>query len=462
MNYNQFLKTKQIKNIKAGFDISIDELNPRLFNWQKLIVRWSLKKGKCCLFEDCGLGKTLQQLEFAYQVNKHTNKPVLIISPLAVAEQTQREGRKFGYEVNIFREQSDIINGINITNYDIVNHFDSDAFSGVVLDESSIIKSYNGHTKQLLVDKFINTPFKLCCTATPSPNDFTELGNHAEFLGIMSRTEMLATFFIHDGGSTKDWRLKGHAKEKFFEWVAQWACCLNNPKEIGFDGSNYTLPDLTYIQHIVKSDKLEDDNGQLMMLPQTNLTLSERRKARKDSIKKRIELAAQIANSYNGQSLIWVDYNDESTLATELIKGAVEVKGSDIAEHKAKAMLSFADGQVRCLVSKPKIAGWGMNWQNCNNIIFAGLSDSFESFYQAVRRCYRFGQLKDVTVHIIVSDAEETVKNNIERKQAQAEKLKTELVKYTKDILNAEIHSTVKITEKYYATKILEVPEWVS
>lgn len=461
MQYIDFLKSKQTLAVNAGFDVDKSKLNPLLFDYQKDIVKWALKKGKVALFEDCGLGKTIQQLEFADRVCRYTEKPVLIIAPLAVAKQTQREGEKFGYYVNICRKQKDVVTGVNITNYEMIEHFDPDAFSGVVLDESSILKSYTSSTKNYLTEAFKKTPYKLCCTATPSPNDFTELGNHAEFLNIMSRTEMLATFFVHDGGSTQDWRLKGHAKDKFFEWVASWACCITNPADLGYDGSGFVLPKLNIIEHVVKSDKLEDEDGQQLLCANMSMSLSERRQSRKDSAEKRSRLASEIANNYDGQSIVWCDYNDESAMLKSYIDGAVEVKGSDTPEHKTTAMIGFSEGNVKCLVSKPKIAGWGMNWQNCDNIIFAGLSDSFESYYQAVRRCWRFGQKKPVTVHIIISEAEGAVKQNIERKQADAQKMTSELVKYTKDILKSDIKSTVRITENYHAAEQITVPDWI-
>lgn len=460
MNYTDFLKTKQIKSISAGFDCN--SFNPLLFEWQKKIVKWGLKKGKCAFFEECGLGKTAQQLEFADKVIKKTNMPVLILAPLAVAKQTKEsEGEKFGYEVNLCRKQADVVNGINITNYEMLEHFNPDKFSGIVLDESSILKSYTSKTKKYLVDAFKDTPYKLCCTATPSPNDFTELGNHAEFLGIMSRTEMLATFFVHDGKNTQNWRLKGHAKDKFFEWVASWACCLTNPADLGFNGNGYNLPKLNIIEHIVKSDNLIDSDGQMRLYANTSLSLAERRQARKDSLSKRTQLVADIVNSTNEQCIVWCDYNDESALSTRMIDNAVEVKGSDTDEHKSSSMLNFSDGKIKRLVSKPSIAGWGMNWQNCHNIIFNGLSDSFEAYYQAIRRCWRFGQKCEVNVHIVTSEAEGAVKQNIERKQADAIKMTRELVKHTKDILKSDINSTVRITERYYASKKISVPNWI-
>lgn len=461
MDYIDFLKSKQIVTVDSGFDIDVSELNTMLFDWQKDVVKWALRKGKACLFEDCGLGKTPQQLEFAYQVCKYTGGNVLILAPLAVAKQTQRECEKFNISVNVCRTQSDVKPGINITNYEMLEHFESDKFIGIILDESSILKNQTGKYKKLIIDMFKDTPYKLACTATPAPNDFMELGTHAEFLGIMTQTEMLSTFFVHDGGETTKWRLKGHAESKFFEWVANWACCMTSPADLGYEQGGYDLPSLNIIEHIVKSDDLEDADGQMMLCAETSLSLLERRQARKSSIEKRVECASKIANSVNSQVLVWCDLNDESAELTKAINNAVEVKGADKDEHKTNTMIGFSNGDVRVLVSKPKIAGFGMNWQNCNNVIFVGLSDSFESYYQAVRRCWRFGQTKPVNVHIIISEKEGAVKANIERKQSDAQRMTTELVKFTKDILQAELKSTTRISESYIACDEMKVPKWL-
>lgn len=461
MNYEEFLKSKQIRQTNSGFDIRLDQMNPQMFEWQKSVVRWALRKGKCALFEECGLGKTIQQLEFANQVQLHCKQPVLILAPLAVADQTRREGAKFGYNVTICRSQAEVVNGINITNYEMIEHFDPSMFCAVILDESSILKHHTSKTREYLTAAFANTPYKLCCTATPAPNDFSELGNHAEFLGIMSRTEMLATFFVHDGGDTSKWRLKHHAESKFFEWIASWACCMTSPADLGYDADAYVLPPLDIIEHTVKSPIIEDDNGQERLFAGVSATLSERRAARKSSLQGRIETAAKLANAYDGQCLVWCDYNDESELAAKKIDGAVEVRGTDTPEYKKNSMIGFSEGKIRCLVSKPSIAGWGMNWQNCNKVIFAGLSDSFESYYQAVRRCWRFGQSEPVEVHLIISEAEGAVKTNIEKKQATADRMTKELVRFTKDILQADIKSTVRITDQYIATRQMIVPHWI-
>jgi hypothetical protein len=461
MEYKEFLNTKIHKFVGSGIDVSIHDLNGSLYEWQKHIVRWSLKKGKSAIFEDCGLGKTIQQLEWGRNVCQNTSGNVLCIAPLAVAVQTKREGEKFGIEVNVCRSQCDVKPGINITNYEIMKKFDPDRFTGIILDESSILKHQSSSTRAYLTEAYADTPYKLCCTATPSPNDHMELGNHAEFLGIMTRKEMLATFFVHEGSSTQSWRLKKHAEDKFWEWVASWAIVIEKPSDIGFDQEGYDLPPMRIHEHTVKTHSYIRQDGQLSLLAVEAQTLSERRSARKDSMKDRVALAASIANKSRDQFLIWCDLNAESTSLTKLINGAVEVCGADPNEHKQKTMLEFSSGNIRALVSKPSIAGWGMNWQNCSKMIFVGLSDSFEAFYQATRRCWRFGQRKPVDVHIVISDAEGAVKKNIERKQRQADTLKQEMIRRTKDSLTQEIRRTSRISETYDAIVNMETPEWL-
>ena len=461
MTYKDFIRSKETQIVKCGFESDKSTYNKHLFEWQRDIVHWALLKGKACLFEDCGLGKTLQQLSFAEEVCKHTKGKVLILAPLAVASQTKQEGLKFGIEVNICRTQDDVKGGINITNYEMIDHFAPSEFEGIILDESSILKNSTGATKTALTEMFKNTPYKLCCTATPAPNDFMEIGNHAEFLGIMSQTEMLATYFVHDGKNTSKWRLKGHAKEKFFEWIATWACCMTSPEDLGYNGQEYHLPVLNINEIQVESGNKEAADGQMLLFAEIAESLSDRREARHESLERRVAKAKEIAEGAEGQSLIWCDYNDESALIAETVSEIVEVKGSDTDNHKKTSMIDFANGKIKRLVSKPKIAGWGMNWQNCNTVIFCGLSDSFESYYQAVRRCWRFGQQKPVDVYIITSQAEASVKQNIERKQADAQRMTAELVKYTKDILSKEIKGTVRMSESYIAIDQMIVPSWL-
>lgn len=459
MDYKEFLQGKRLTVQSAGFDS--EKRNPKLFEWQSDIVKWALRKGKCAIFADCGLGKTAMQLEWAQQVSDHEGKPVLILAPLAVGKQTQREGVKFGVGVTVCRGPADVMPGVNVVNYEMLSHFSPDAFAGIVLDESSILKHQDSKTRKFVTSAFIETPYKLCCTATPAPNDFMELGSHSEFLGVMSHTEMLSTFFIHDGGDTSKWRLKGHAESKFFEWVAGWACCLTRPHDLGYAQDGYDLPELRIHEIQTHSNNLIDSTGQMLLVAATSQTLNERREARRESLGDRVKAAARIANNTAEQVLVWCDLNAESAALADSITGAVEVIGSDSLSFKESAMAGFTNGERRVLVSKPKIAGWGMNWQNCHKIIFVGLSDSFEAYYQAIRRCWRFGQEYPVDVYIIISDAEGCVKDNIERKQADAERMTSELVKFTKDILAAEIHSTVRMSEDYYAFERMEVPGWL-
>ena len=448
MTYEEFLKTKELERIEAGFDIPQSKLNKGLFPFQKDIVAWALKKGKAAIFSDCGTGKTFMQLEFAHQVCKQTKGNALIIAPLAVVEQTKKEGAKFGIKVNVCRTQDDVKKGINITNYEMLEHFTANAFDCVVLDESSILKSFTSSTRNLLIDKFQMTPYRLACTATPSPNDHSELGNHAEFLGIMSRTEMLATYFIHDGSNTSAWRLKGYGEKKFWEWVATWAVCVRNPADLGYSTEGYTLPELNIIEHITQSEPEEYE-----LVARRAETLSERREARKESMTDRIDEARRLVESSEDNCLVWCDYNIESENLHKAIPESTEVRGSDSPEFKANTAIDFADDNIKALISKPSIYGFGMNFQNCHEVIFCGLSDSYEQFYQAVRRCWRYGQKHAVNVHIIMSEAELNVLDNIKKKQAQMVQLQDNMVRLMHDVTMSEIKHTTRITAEYIPQK---------
>lgn len=448
-NYLDFLANKRFVLESSGFDVDKSELNPMLYDFQKDIVRWALKKGKADIFADCGLGKTAMQLSWSHQVNKHTNKPVLILAPLSVAEQTKREADKFGYTAKVVTEQSECINGINITNYEKLEHFVANEFVGIVLDESSILKSYSGKVRTQIIDCFHDVPYKLACTATPAPNDYMELGNHAEFCGVMTRAEMLSMFFVHDGGATSKWRLKGHAQDVFWQWLASFSVFVDNPKNIGYEVDGYDLPELRIHEICVDGEPINE-----------TLSLLERRQARKESLQARCEKAAELVNSSDEQWLVWCDLNDESKLLHELINESVEVKGSDSENHRTDAMLGFSANKYKSLVTKPSIAGFGMNWQNCHNMIFTGLSDSFEAYYQAVRRCWRFGQDKPVDVYIIISAKEGCVKENIERKQNDFTFMQSEMTKYTKDITKKELKSTCRISTPYNPHKTMILPDW--
>jgi len=450
MEYKDFLENKRFVLESSGFDIDKSELNPMLYDFQKDIVRWALKKGKACIFADCGLGKTPMQLSWAYQVHKYTGRKILILTPLAVADQTKREAEKFGYIAKVVESQDDCIDGINITNYEKLDRFVAKEFVGVVLDESSILKSYSGKVRTAIIQNFHEVPYKLACTATPAPNDYMEIGNHSEFCGVMTRAEMLSMFFVHDGGETSKWRLKGHAEDVFWQWLSTFSVFVDNPNNIGYNIDGYNLPSLNIKEIIVDAETPISET----------LTLSERRQARKDSLDLRCKNAAELVNSSNEQWLVWCDLNDESNKLHELINESVEVQGSDKESYKSSSMLNFSIGNIKCLVTKPKIAGFGMNWQNCHNMIFTGLSDSYEQYYQALRRCWRFGQEKPVNVYIIISSKEGCVKENIERKQTDFEKMQKEMTELTKEITKKELKSTCRISAPYDPHVKMVLPSW--
>lgn len=450
-SYHKFIKSKAITVTAKGFDVSVTELNPLLFEFQRDIVRWALGKGKAAIFADCGDGKTAMQLEWAEQIRKRTGGKVLIVAPLAVSAQTKREGEKFGIEVNICASQEDATaESVNITNYEKLEKFVASEFIAIVLDESSIIKSFSGKIRNQIIGMFAQTPYKLACTATPAPNDYMELGNHSEFLGVMTRAEMLAMYFVHDGGQTSKWRLKGHAESLFWKWLSSWCVVMDDPKKLGYEIDGYDLPKLNIHEIIVDGDEPINET----------LSLTERRQARRDSLSERCNAAAELVNNSNDTWLVWCDLNDEADELHRIITDSVNVQGSDKAEFKADSMLKFAAGNIKCLVTKPKIAGYGMNWQNCHNMIFVGLSDSFEAYYQALRRCWRFGQLEDVNVYIIISAREGAVKENIERKQAENEAMKQHLIELTKDITRRELTATCRISAEYKPMTTMILPKW--
>jgi len=448
--YDDFINSKSRAFENMGIDVDRNTLNPNMFEFQKDIVRWALKKGRAAIFAECGLGKTLMQLSWADEIHKHTGGKILILAPLAVAPQTKEEGEKFGISVNICESQDDVVDGINITNYEKIDKFTGNSFQAVVLDESSILKSFTSSTRNKLIDNFSKVPFRLACTATPAPNDHMELGNHSEFLGVMTRAEMLSMYFVHDGGNTAKWRLKGHAEDVFWNWMASWAVFIDNPKNLGYDADGYDLPKLNINEIIVDGDEVITET----------LTLTQRRQARKDSLELRCRAAADLVNSSDEQWLVWCDLNDESAMLKSLIYNAMEIKGSDKASHKTSSMLNFSGGLIKCLVTKPSIAGFGMNWQQCHNMIFVGLSDSYEKYYQAVRRCYRFGQKNEVNVYIIISAKEGAVKANIERKQEDAKKMQDAMVKLTKEVTKKELQVTTRIMTEYVPKVKMMLPNW--
>ena len=428
MDYNEFLDSKRLAQKPCGFEPQ--DLNGHLFPFQRDIVTWACRKGRAAIFADCGMGKTIMQLAWADQICRHEGGAVLIVAPLAVSAQTCREGYVFGIEVNRCRTSDDLQDGINITNYEMLPHFEGIDFSGVVLDESSILKSYTGAIRNQIIAMFAHTPFKLACTATPAPNDYMELGNHSEFLGCMDRTEMLAMFFVHDGGDTSKWRIKGHAAGKFWDWVSTWACMVTKPSDLGYEDGDFELPPMEIRTHTIESGLTQE--GRLFAIAE--VTLSEQQKARRDTVETKVGTIAQYVNSSDESWLIWCDLNIESERLALSIPDAVEVRGSDSPEWKEEAMMGFADGRYRVLVTKPSIAGFGMNWQHCHNVAFCGMSHSYEQFYQAVRRCWRFGQTSPVSVHVFVTDLEESIVNNVLRKKDDSEGMKAEMLARTSSI----------------------------
>lgn len=457
MNYDEFIQQREYASIDAGFSPDESTYPDQIFDHQRAIVSWACRRGRAGVFMDTGLGKTITQLTWGDQVQRHTDGYVILLAPLAVAHQTEREADKFGINARFIEwEEQAQEPGIYITNYEKLGHFDRETWSGVILDESSILKGMNGRIRAQITEFFSDTPYRLSCTATPSPNDFMELGTQSEFLGIMSQLEMLAMFFIHDtSGGTGDWRLKHHGKAKFWKWLSTWCVFMRTPADIGFNTDGYDLPPVDYHQYVIET---EAKNGLFVEPAQS---LSERNQARRETVEARCRQAADIVNSLDEPAVVWCHLNDESALLTELIEGAVEVKGSDKPEHKTKAMLDYADGNIKCMVTKPKIAGFGMNWQSSRHCVFVGLSDSWESYYQAIRRQWRFGQTETVHCHVVSADIEGAVVENIRRKDAQHEELSSAMMEHMADLMKTEIFGAKLEKTDYAAETDMKLPSWI-
>lgn len=424
-------------------------LSDVLFPFQRDIVAWALRRGRGAVFADCGLGKTLMQLEWARVVHEVTGKPVLILAPLAVAEQSEREARRFGLPGIYARRPMDT--PVTLTNYELLDHFDLSAYSGVVLDESSILKAYDGATRTAIIEACQSVPYRLACTATPAPNDFMELGNHAEFLAVLTRAEMLATFFVHDGSETQTWRLKGHATADFWRWLASWSVMLRRPQDLGYDGTGYDLPPLTVHHEVVGATAWEDT-----LFAMDALTLQERITARRETILERATRTAELVNSTPGPWVVWCGLNAEADAFRKLCPDAREVRGSDDYEVKRQTLADFSDGKIRVLLTKASIAGHGMNWQHCAQMAFLGVSDSWEQYYQAIRRCWRFGQGSPVHVYVIASDREGQVVQNLSRKDQQAAQLAGELISHMQDLNTKALHEggTVRTMDTYETGRV--------
>lgn len=458
-DYQAFLASKRVVDPKTGL-VTVPPLSDSLFRFQRDITAWALRRGRAALFAGTGLGKSLMELSWARAVHQEARGDVLLVTPLAVSAQMVREAEKFGFEVRIVRSQAECGAGINITNYQKTGHFDLSRFAGVILDESSILKSTDGHYRTQLIEACKGVPFRLAATATPAPNDFMELGNHAEFLGVMSYTDMLATFFTHDGGDTQKWRLKGHAEHVFWKWMASWCVMLRHPADLGYDDAGYDLPPLKQHQHVVDVEYAPNlETG--LLFPLSATTMQERLGARRGTIKERVALAAQITPP-DRPFVWWCHLNSESDALVRSIPGAVETKGSDSDEVKEKKLLDFTEGRIRVLVTKPGVAGFGMNWQHCADTGFVGLSDSFEQVYQAIRRFWRFGQTRPVNVHFIAAETEGAVVANLKRKEVDADRMAAALVRHMADLSSADVRGIERDNATYNPTKSITLPDWLA
>ena len=431
LTYTDFLSKKRRVVDQRGIQVS--SLPPMLFDWQAAITRWALKKGRAAIFADCGLGKTFMQVAWAQALGVRT----IIVAPLCVAEQTVGEARRLGVDVRYARNEVEAIGAqIVITNYERIDDFHMDGYQAVVLDESSILKAFDGHTRTKLIALCTNIPYRLCCTATPSPNDIAELANHAEFLGLMTRPEFLATWFVHDD---QGWRMKRHAVTPFYRWLASWAVALSTPSDLGYADDGFALPPLRIIDHVLPVEA--SDSG--VLFPEMGAKgIGGRLSARRASLHARTGSVMNLICSrehWSQQWIAWCGLNEESDEIARLIPGSVNVKGSDTYAEKVGAVQAFIRGDVRVLVSKAKILGFGMNFQHCHQMAFVGMSDSYEAYYQCVRRSWRFGQAHPVEAHVFISDAERVIVENVRRKEAAAKSLSNELLAHMRDFEREEI-----------------------
>lgn len=447
-DYAAFLERKRRTDPHTGLD-TVPDLPEALFPFQRDIVRWALKRGRAAVFAQTGLGKSFIELAWGRAVHTSTGRNVLLITPLAVASQMVREAMKFGLPAKQCASQADVLPGISVTNYEKLRHFDLSQFVGVILDESSILKAFDGKTRTSLIESCKNVPYRLCATATPAPNDFTELGNHAEFLGVMSVTGMQATFFTHDNGdTTAKWRLKGYAEEAFWQWMCSWSVLLRRPSDLGYADDGYALLPLRQVEHVVP------------IVGDAAVSLAQRLTARRNSIQQRVAKAIELTP--NDRPFVWwCNLNNEADALRVALPGSIEVRGSDKEDDKAAKLEAFSRGDIRVLITKPRIAGFGMNWQHCADTGFVGLNDSFEQVYQAVRRFWRFGQIRPVTAHFIAASTEGAVLANLRRKEAEAERMGTAMVAEMADLSSELVHGSARDVEIYSPTIPMELPQWL-
>lgn len=451
-DYGAFIHRKLHEGADSGFDPLW--LTDSLFDFQSALVTWALRKGRAAIFADTGLGKTLMEVTWAHNVHAFTNKPVLILTPLAVAEQTVREAEKFG--MDCYRSHNGTAKGITVTNYEQLHKFTADDFAGVVCDESSILKNFDGARKTAITDFMRKVPYRLLATATAAPNDYTELGTSSEALGFLGYMDMLGRFFKNDQnnstnrrmyGETVKWRFKGHAEQQFWRWICSWARAIRKPSDLGFDDTRFILPPLTEKQHLVASEYKPE--GMMFAMPAVGLR--EQREERRQTLEERCRLVADLVN-HDRPALVWAHLNDEANRLEALIPDAVQVSGSDADDDKVKKFLGFADGTHRVLVTKPKIGAWGLNFQHCNHVTFFP-SHSFEQYYQGVRRCWRFGQRQPVKVDIVSTIGEERVLENLQRKSEAASVMFTNLVN--------EMNHAISLQNRSQFNNKEEMPQWL-
>lgn len=453
--YAEYIARKSAVTVARGLT-EHGALTDALFPYQRDLVTWALRRGRAALFADTGMGKTLMQLEWARHVSEQAG-PVLVLTPLAVADQTVREGARWG--INVTASRDGAVHPITVTNYEMLDRFDASRFAGVVLDESSILKAYDGATRTQIIETFAATPFRLACTATPAPNDHTELGNHSEFLGVKSRVEMLAEYFCHDGGDTQTWRLKGHAEDVFWRWVCTWAAVIRKPSDLGYSDEGFGLPELRMHEHVISIDHRDAWSEGYLFAPDAK-TLSEQRATRRATMAQRVEKAASIVGGVDS-AVIWCELNAEGDALEKAIPGAVQVRGSDDAETKRDRLLGFADGAYRVLITKPSIAGFGMNWQHCATTVFVGASHSYEQTYQAIRRFWRFGQKRPVDVHVIRAETEGAIVANFNRKAADHQRMVDGMVAQMRTIQRTEVRGLSREWNDYNPMISMKVPAWV-
>lgn len=482
--YEEFLASKRIEDVVCGFKVPPAELNQNLFPFQRAIVGWALQRGRAGIFASTGLGKALMALEWANQVHKFTGKSVIIVTPLAVAEQTKREGIKFGIQSKVIRQTSDIFSsgeddedvdyealakaagisvtkldetdkaatGINICNYEVLKNIDCREFVGVALDEASILKNYSGTVRSMIIDTFCKTPYRLSLSATPAPNDYMELGNQSQFLGILSYHEMLSMFFVHDSGETQKWRLKGHAREEFWKWMCSWAVNIRKPSDLGYEDDGYNLPTLTIHTEIIPTELEKKER----------LSLQDASKLRRSTIDLKVAKCKEIVERYpDDYWLIWCGLNEESKKLTKEIAGAIELTGSETVKKKEEKLLGFQEQKFKRMVSKCEIAGFGLNYQHCSKQVFCGMDFSFESEYQAIRRSWRFGQKNPVDVWIVVTDAEAPILTNIQSKEDAFHDMFLNMAANMKEESKREIEQATKLEDSYNAVKNMVLPAFL-